>query len=412
MIESMKSDWYTYRLDELCTFHNGLWEGKTPPYVKVGVIRNTNFTKDGVIDTTDIPTLDVEVKQYKTRKLQHGDIILEKSGGGPKQPVGRVVVFDIDNGEYSLSNFTSAIRVKDTNKVTYEYLHRFLHFFYLSGKTESMQSHSTGIRNLDFARYKSIEVPLPSMQEQKRIVSILDDVFKDADNVLKISKNNLEKTKSIFDSILESIFNNPGNNWVETNLGSVAKIKGGKRVPRGYQMLSERTNHPYIRVSDFNEYGSVNMNDLKYIDENIYDQIKNYTITDKDMYISIAGTIGKSGIVPSELNGSNLTENASKLVFEKDIYNKYVYFFTRSKSFIEQAGLNTRTTAMPKLALSRLSSIRLKIPKSYTEQVAISTKMGEINEEVLKLNEIYLQKINYTKLLKQSVLNKAFRGEL
>jgi len=90
----MKQSWEIEKLEDVCDFGNGLWTGKKPPFQKVGVIRNTNFTKEGKLDDTDIVFLDVEKSQYAKRKLQFGDIIIEKSGGGPKQPVGRVVIFD------------------------------------------------------------------------------------------------------------------------------------------------------------------------------------------------------------------------------------------------------------------------------------------------------------------------------
>jgi type I restriction enzyme, S subunit len=105
----MKAGWQTKTLDEACEFSNGLWKGEKEPFVNVGVIRNTNFTKEGALDDSDIAYLDVEVKKFEKRRLQFGDIILEKSGGGPKQPVGRVALFDKDDGLFSFSNFTSAV---------------------------------------------------------------------------------------------------------------------------------------------------------------------------------------------------------------------------------------------------------------------------------------------------------------
>ena len=92
-------------------FGNGLWTGKKPPFKTVTVIRNTNFTDSGRIDYSNVAVLEVEKKQFDQRKLIKGDIIIERSGGGPKQPVGRVVYFDKDIGDFSFSNFTSRIRV-------------------------------------------------------------------------------------------------------------------------------------------------------------------------------------------------------------------------------------------------------------------------------------------------------------
>ena len=140
--------WDKAFLDQLCDFKNGLWKGKKGPFTHVGVIRNTNFTKNGSLDDSDIAYLDVEEKQYKTRKLEFGDLILEKSGGGPKQPVGRVIPFEKEGVEFSFSNFTSIIRIKDKSRLEYSYLHKYLYYLYETGATEPMQRQSTGIRNL------------------------------------------------------------------------------------------------------------------------------------------------------------------------------------------------------------------------------------------------------------------------
>jgi type I restriction enzyme S subunit len=104
-------------LHDVCDFINGLWTGKKPPYIKVNVIRNTNFHKSGNLDFENVAVLDVEIKQFNTRQLKFGDIILEKSGGGPNQPVGRVCLFEKKNEKFSLSNFTCSLRVKNENEL-------------------------------------------------------------------------------------------------------------------------------------------------------------------------------------------------------------------------------------------------------------------------------------------------------
>ena len=90
----MKEGWEYSTIGDLCDKMNGLWKGKIGPFVNVGVIRNANFTKSFTLSFDNIEYLDVEAKQYKTRKLQKGDLIVEKSGGSEKQPVGRTVLFD------------------------------------------------------------------------------------------------------------------------------------------------------------------------------------------------------------------------------------------------------------------------------------------------------------------------------
>ncbi|MFH1713459.1 MAG: restriction endonuclease subunit S, partial [Candidatus Jacksonbacteria bacterium] len=125
----------TKKLGEICDFQNGLWKGKKPPFKKVAVLRNTNFRNGGYLDLSNVAEIKVEKKQLINRLLQKGDLILERSGGGPTQPVGRVVYFNADR-EFSFSNFTTRIRIKNPKKNDSEYLWRYLNHLYISGVTE------------------------------------------------------------------------------------------------------------------------------------------------------------------------------------------------------------------------------------------------------------------------------------
>ena len=102
------------------------------------------------------------------------------------------------------------------------------------------------------------------------------------------------------------------DNWEWCTLGNILSVKGGKRVPKGYKLLDEPTPYIYIRVTNMKN-GTIEKNNIKYIDNAVHEQIKNYTIGKDDLYITVAGTIGKVGIVPDYFDGMNLTENANKL---------------------------------------------------------------------------------------------------
>lgn len=198
--------------------------------------------------------------------------------------------------------------------------------------------------------------------------------------------------------------------WEMKTLGEIAEIKGGKRIPKGCSLEIKPTNYPYIRVSDFNDNGSVDIKDIHYITKEIHSLIKNYTISTNDLYISIAGTIGKTGIIPKVLDGANLTENACKLVLKKDIDNKFVYYFTKSDEFITQAGFNTRVTAMPKLALNRLSTIKILIPP-LSEQQRIVAKLDEAFAEIAAAKANIERNLQNCKEVFQCELNAMFANK-
>lgn len=155
----------------------GLWTGKKPPLVEACVLRNTNFGDDGRLDPANVAQLQVEQRHLERSRLRCGDVILERSGGGPKQPVGRVAFFDIESDRpYSFSNFTSAIRVLNPSQFNARFVHYFLLHFYNEGGTRPMQSNTTGIRNLNFDTYKQTEIPELPLAEQRKIAAVLGKV--------------------------------------------------------------------------------------------------------------------------------------------------------------------------------------------------------------------------------------------
>ena len=111
------------------------------------------------------------------------------------------------------------------------------------------------------------------------------------------------------------------------------------------------------------------------------------------------------------MSGANLTENACKLVFKEGITNQFFYYFTKSRSFSDQAIEQTRVAGQPKLALTRLGEIKLILP-SLSEQKIILEHFSELESVSLRLREIYMSKIFNLTALKSSILNQAFSGEL
>ena len=168
---------YPYsKLNELVEVIGGLWTGKKPPFKKVNVIRNTNFAKYGKIDYSDVANIEVEEKQFINRKLLKGDLIVEKSGGSETQAVGRIVLFNLNDQDYSFSNFTNRIRILKPENLICHYLHIYLNFTYEQDYTLNIQNGASGLKNLDMNKYLKIKIPIPPINIQQKIISEIDKV--------------------------------------------------------------------------------------------------------------------------------------------------------------------------------------------------------------------------------------------
>jgi len=182
--------WGFVALGDICEFKNGLWKGTKEPLKIINILRNTNFTKDGFLDFSNVAMHPVEARYIDDKKLIYGDIILEKSGGGPTQPVGRVAIFcKNDEQIYSYSNFTSRIRVIDKSRVNPFYLWRCLHYLHFKGMTKRLQNRTSGIRNLDLNAYKAVRIPIPPLEIQEQIVVELETYQKIIDGARQVVEN-------------------------------------------------------------------------------------------------------------------------------------------------------------------------------------------------------------------------------
>jgi type I restriction enzyme S subunit len=188
-------------------------------------------------------------------------------------------------------------------------------------------------------------------------------------------------------------------------LGDVCDVLGGKRIPKGEKLSDAATNHPYIRVSDFDGAGGVSTSSLKYVPDKVWGQISRYTISKDDVFLSIAGTIGVTGLIPDELDGANLTENACKLVIKSDLDKKYLYYFTLSTSFRSQTVAGIKQTAQPKLALARIKDIRIPLPP-LEEQRRIVARLDAAFEKISAAEVLTRQNLDNVSALQKSILHK------
>jgi len=176
--------WCAVALKDLCENINGLWKGKKEPFVNVGVIRNANFTKDFKLDYSNIEYIDVEQRTFAKRHLENGDLIVEKSGGSDNNPVGRTILYEGKSGVFSFSNFTMALRTRNSDIVLSKFLYYYILAKYQKGDMRLMQTQTTGLRNLILDKFLSMPIHLPPLSEQKRIIDRIETIFTSLDMIM------------------------------------------------------------------------------------------------------------------------------------------------------------------------------------------------------------------------------------
>ena len=199
-----------------------------------------------------------------------------------------------------------------------------------------------------------------------------------------IKAGKIKKEKSLPEITEDEIPFDIPDSWKWIKLGEVASVLGGKRIPAGRTLTADNTGYKYIRVSDMKN-GSVLTENLLYVPTDIYPSISHYVIHKEDVYITVAGTIGRVGKIPPEIDGANLTENADRLVFS--IIDQDWLIKCLESSLVQQQIIDATTkVGQPKLAIKRIQELLIPLPP-LDEQKRIVAKI----EELLPLIDRYEQ---------------------
>lgn len=173
---------------------------------------------------------------------------------------------------------------------------------------------------------------------------------------------------------------------MKVKLGEIATIKGGKRMPKGTNLQIKKNEHPYLRITDFDN-GRFNMNSLKYVPQDVFQKISSYTISKNDIFLSIVGTIGLVALVNKELDGASLTENAVKIVPKSKVDNQYLAYYLQSFRGKSQIDALSVGSTQKKLPIKNIKKLEIELPK-YSEQCSISHKLAILDKKIELNNEI------------------------
>ena len=210
---------------------SGEWGTDDETGTGIPVLRTTNFTNEGVVDYNDVVTRTITKKNLSEKYLRKGDIIIEKSGGSDKQPVGRVIFFEGEDNTYLFNNFTGLLRVQDQKKWLPKYIFYSLYANYRRGGTRQFENKTTGLHNLktdDFVNRFEIQEIATDRQEQ--ICEQLDRIR----GVILLRQQELQKLDELIKARFVEMFGEPIRNTQgrpTTELINVVKMQRGFDLP-------------------------------------------------------------------------------------------------------------------------------------------------------------------------------------
>ena len=213
--QQLPEGWKTQPLQNLLSHVIGGDWGKDENYndenfILVNCIRGAEFRNWKNDKASTAALRKIKISSLQNRQIQENDILIEISGGGPEQPVGRTALIT----KQVLSNFNNPVvctnflrLIRPNEKINSTFLNYYLSYFYLSGKIISYQAGSNNLRNLKFKEYERIEIPIPPLETQQAIVNKIESLFDEIDEGIGRLKTAAQQIQQYRQSLLKNAFN-------------------------------------------------------------------------------------------------------------------------------------------------------------------------------------------------------------
>ncbi|MDD7345886.1 restriction endonuclease subunit S [Helicobacter sp.] len=387
------------------------------PWIKIGDIKNQKYLYE-----TEEKIIEEGLK--KSKLVLSGDLLLSNS-----MSFGKPVIVKVSRG--AIHDGWLLLREKLTLDKEYFYYLFSSNFMY---SFLSSQASGTTVKNLNIDKLKNIEIPLPPLNEQGRIVGILDLAFEKIDTSVELLKANLANLDELAKSVLDRAFNplgdsadstestqNPSTHdaqspyplpqhWEWKTLGEIANTSSGSTPLRNRKEYWENGTIHWLKSGELND-SYINLVEEKITEEALkHSPVK---LLDKGtLLIAMYGaTAGKLGI----LNVQTTTNQAICAFLHKDLNNlkffeKFLFYFLlsiRSKIISDSFG-----GAQPNISQAYIKSLQIPLPKDIKEQEQIAMHLDSVFDKIQKLKELYNTQLQDYEELKQSLLTQAFSGKL
>jgi restriction endonuclease S subunit len=387
----------------------GTW-GKAPgeDEVDVTVVRVADFRDNGTVDFASAPTRSVTQKQLESRELQEGDLLLEKSGGGPTKAVGRVVRIRPDRTKVVPTNFVQLLR--PTRAVDSGYVFWWLWWSHLNGSSIGFQRATTNIRNLRTSDYLDRPMPLPPLAEQRRIVAAIEEHLSRLDAAVAqvgVANERLRKLRSrIVDRATAGPWQNRPFDHVIQSLRNGVFVSRPNTQPPGI---------PIFRISAVRSM-ALDVGDIRYAppSETFADEC---FVEEGDLlftrYSGNPAYVGACAVVPPLGRKTLHPDKLIRVTVDREhCLPEYIEIAFASTVVRREVELRLKTTAgQVGIAGGQLRTVPLPLPPLEVQrQIVADVRAGLSAADALlsALQRASLRAVG----LRRSILARAFRGEL
>lgn len=401
-------NWPAEPLVSLCeVFTDGDWvESKDQSSEGIRLVQTGNVGKGVFKDRGEKARYISEAtfKRLRCTEIFEGDCLVSRL----PDPVGRSCILP-DTGERMITAVDCTILRFRSEKIIPE----FFNFYSQSDEyitTVAKECTGTTRNRISRSNLGLTPIPVPSLAEQQRIVSLLDQALERLASAKANAEKNLQNAHTLFDNHLEAVLTQGGPGWVEKRLGELYRVGSSRRVVKSEWKTSGVPFYRGREITRLSADGFVD-NELFISEEHFADLSQEYGVPQSgDIVITAIGTIGNAHVVRS--SDRFYFKDASVLWLKKTskVSSDFIKYWLKSPNFFGQLNRGNGAT-VDTLTIQKLQSVQLVLPSADRQQEIVA-QFDKLLGETKHLACLYKRKISALDALKRSLLQQAFSGKL
>ena len=370
-----------------------------PKFLRITDIQNE------MVNWEKVPSCPIHEDDLKKHKLIDQDIVVARTGA----TTGKSYLV-CDPPKSVAASYLIRLRVNDPN-ISAKFISKYFQTYeYWNNIASGISGSAQG--GFNASKLAELAVDIPPIDEQKRIVAIVDQAVEAIDGAIENTKQNLVNARELFESYLNDVFTQKGRDWDNLALETLTE-----RITKGSSPKWQGVNYvdkPGVLFVTSENVGQNQMlfEKIKYVEE-IFNEIDSKSILIcGDVLTNIVGaSIGRTAIYDRE-ELANINQAVCLIRCKPDkLLNHYLAYLLNSPYFLQILHDNEIDNARANLSLGFFRGLQIPLPP-LDEQQSIVSKMDNFFTETQRLEAIYRQKLTALTELKQSILQKAFTGEL
>ena len=402
----MTSGWRYQKVSEIAEYSLGKMldkaknKGEPKPYLRNLNVRWFDFDLSDVGEMRFLPG---ESTKYTAVK---GDVLICE-GGYP----GRAAIWEQDEPVY-FQKALHRVRFREPGRNKW-----FLYYLYAKDRDGTLKDHfnGAGIQHFTGEALAQLQIPMPPLPDQQRIVGILDEAFAAVATARVNTERNVRSARELFQSELSAIFAVGGPRWIDNKLGSITTKIGSGATPRGGEESYKPQGIPLIRSLNVHDLG-FRYPKLAFLDEAQARELSNVEVKPRDVLLNITGaSVARCCLVPGDVLPARVNQHVSIIRPDSGTVDAgFLHYMLISEPYkrrLLRTGLEGGSTRQA-ITKAEIQEFVVSYPATLEEQAKLVARIEEVLTETQDLEAIAQRKLAALDALKQSLLHQAFTGAL